>query len=68
MIFCWGVCYDKDIDFVYVAVVGNLYIFIHCARYTMRNKRPFRLYCRRTSILREVSSDSSVSVRFLRQT
>lgn len=54
-------------DFVYIAVVGNLYIFIHCARYTMRDKRPFRLYCRRTSILREVSSDPSVSVRFLRR-
>lgn len=44
-----------------------LYIFIHCARYTMRDKRPFRLYCRRTTILREVSSDPSVSVRFLRR-
>lgn len=52
---------------MYIAVVGNLYIFIHYARYTMRDKRPFRLYCRRTSILREVSSDSSVSVRFLRR-
>lgn len=52
---------------MYIAVVGNLYFFIHYARYTMRDKRPFRLYCRRTSILREVSSDSSVSVRFLRR-
>lgn len=52
---------------MYIAVVGNLYIFIHYARYTIRDKRPFRLYCRRTSILREVSSDSSVSVRFLRR-
>ena len=52
---------------MYIAVVGNLYIFIHYARYTMRDKRPFRLYCRRTSILREVSSDPSVSVRFLRR-
>lgn len=37
---------------MYIAVVGNLYIFIHYARYTIRDKRPFRLYCRRTSILR----------------
>ena len=50
---------------MYIAVVGNLYIFIHCARYTMRDKRPFRLYW--TTILREVSSDPSVSVRFLRR-
>lgn len=51
---------------MYIAVVG-MYIFIHYARYTIRDKRPFRLYCRRTSILREVSSDPSVSVRFLRR-
>lgn len=50
---------------MYIAVVGNLYIFIHCARYTMRDKRPFRLYCRRTATLREVSGNTSVSVRFL---
>ena len=45
----------------------KLYFFNHWAGYTMRDKRPFRLYCRRTSILREVSSDPSVSVRFLRR-
>lgn len=47
---------------MYIAVVGNLYIFIHYARYTIRDKRSFRLYCRRTSILREVSGSPSISV------
>ena len=47
---------------MYIAVVGNLYFFIHCTGYTISYKRPFRLYCRRTTILREVSGNPSVSV------
>ena len=42
-------------------------LFYPLCRIHNQLKRPFRLYCRRTSILREVSSDSSVSVRFLRR-
>ena len=39
-------------DFVYIAVAGNLYFFIRCAGYTMRDQRHFRLYCGRTTIPR----------------
>lgn len=34
------VCYGKSVDFVYVAVVGNLYFFSHCAGYTISLKDP----------------------------
>lgn len=45
----------------------GVYFFNHWAGYTMCHKSPIRLYCRWTSILWEVSSDPSVSVRFLRR-